>query len=90
MQCSEGDVVGAHTVLKKLWDEGYSCMDILGTLFKVCKSAPLAEPVKLEFIKEIGFCHMRVADGLNTYLQLAGLVARLSQRKLDTTPTQSY
>jgi hypothetical protein len=27
--------VGAHLVVKKLWDQGYSCMDILGTLFKV-------------------------------------------------------
>jgi hypothetical protein len=35
MKCSEGDVVGAHLVVKKLWDQGYSCMDILGTLFKV-------------------------------------------------------
>jgi replication factor C subunit 2/4 len=55
----------------------------------VTKSAPLPEPLKLEYIKEIGFAHMRVADGLNTYLQLAGLVARLAMRKLDATPTHS-
>jgi len=56
---------------------------------QVTKSAPLPEPLKLEYIKEIGFAHMRVADGLNTYLQLAGLVARLSQRQLDSTPSRS-
>ena len=35
------------------------------------------EEVKLEFIKEIGFCHMRVLDGLDSLMQLSGLVAKL-------------
>ena len=29
------------------------------------------------FLQEIGFTHMRVAEGVNTLLQLSGLVARL-------------
>ena len=33
--------------------------------------------MKLEFIKEIGFCHMRVLDGLDSLMQLSGLVAKL-------------
>jgi len=56
----------------------------------VCKSSTLLpEPLKLEYIKEIGFAHMRISDGLNTYLQLAGLVARLSKRKLGAVPSPS-
>jgi replication factor C subunit 2/4 len=86
VSCTEGDLTSGLGVVRKLWDEGYSCMDIIGTLFKVCKSAPIPEAVKLEYIKEIGFAHMRVADGLNSYLQLAGLVSRLAKRKLDSTP----
>jgi replication factor C subunit 2/4 len=46
LKCSLGDVVGAHLVVKALWDQGYSCMDILGTLFKVTPrhaSAPLKD-----------------------------------------------
>ena len=39
--------------------------------------AELPEELKLEFIKDIGFCHMRVLDGLDTMLQLQGLVAKL-------------
>ena len=42
----------------------------------------MPEAEKLEFIKEIGFTHMRISEGLNTYLQLAGLLARLCKRKL--------
>ena len=37
----------------------------------------MPEELKLDFIKEIGFCHMRVLDGLDSLLQLNGLVAKL-------------
>lgn len=40
--------------------------------------ADMNEVQKLEFIREIGFTHMRIAEGLNTQLQLMGCVARLS------------
>lgn len=89
VKCTEGDIIGAHAVVRSLWDQGYSCMDIIGTLFKVCKAADIPEALKLEYIKEIGFAHMRIADGLNTYLQLAGLIARLAKRRLDTGPVAS-
>jgi replication factor C subunit 2/4 len=39
----------------------------------------LNEPLKLEFIREIGFSHMRISEGLDTELQLLGCVARLCQ-----------
>ena len=38
----------------------------------------IPETIKLEFIREIGFTHMRIAEGLNTKLQLLGCVARLA------------
>lgn len=57
---------------------GYSSHDIISTMFKVTKTIPsLSEHTKLEFIREIGFTHMRVLEGLQTYLQLAGCVAKL-------------
>ena len=47
-------------------------------MFRVTKTIPsLSEHAKLEFIKEIGFTHMRVLDGVQTLLQLSGCVARL-------------
>jgi replication factor C subunit 2/4 len=33
---------------------------------------------KLDYIREIGFTHMRVSEGLNSPLQIVGCVARLS------------
>ena len=44
---------------------------------RLTKNAEMNEEIKLEFIKEIGFCHMRVLDGLDTLLQLNGLCGKL-------------
>ena len=52
-------------------------MDIIGTFFRVCKNYNMPEYLKLEFIREVGFCHMRVGDGVSSLLQLSGLLAKL-------------
>ncbi|KAK8200912.1 replication factor C subunit 4 [Zalaria obscura] len=67
-------------------DLGYSCHDIISTMFKVTKTIPsLSEHSKLEFIKEIGFTHMRILEGVQTYLQLSGCIAKLC--KLNMKPS---
>ncbi|KAJ3895535.1 P-loop containing nucleoside triphosphate hydrolase protein [Lentinula edodes] len=73
--CTEGKVDSAMDRLTDLWDNGYSAVDIVVTIFRVVKTMP--EYTKLEYIKEIGFTHMRILEGVGTILQLAGLVARL-------------
>ncbi|KAF2225154.1 P-loop containing nucleoside triphosphate hydrolase protein [Elsinoe ampelina] len=76
--CYEMKIDEALDTLKELWDLGYSCHDIISTMFKVTKTIPqLSEHSKLEFIKEIGFTHMRILEGVQTYLQLSGCVAKL-------------
>ena len=56
----------------------YSSHDIISSMFKVTKTIPsLSEHTKLEFVREIGFTHMRILEGMQTYLQLAGCVAKL-------------
>ncbi|KAL7753000.1 replication factor C subunit 4 [Sorochytrium milnesiophthora] len=44
---------------------------------------PVAEYVKLEYLKEIGMCHMRVVEGTQSLLQLSGLLARLCRVSMD-------
>ncbi|EUC33452.1 hypothetical protein COCVIDRAFT_107404 [Bipolaris victoriae FI3] len=76
--CHEQRIDDALASLKELWDLGYSCHDIISTMFKVTKTIDtLSEHAKLEFIKEIGFTHMRILEGVQTLLQLSGCVARL-------------
>lgn len=40
----------------------------------------MPEALKLEYLREIGFSHMKIADGVNSMLQLLGLISRLSQK----------
>ena len=79
-RCAQGDTRGAVTQMQGLWQSGYSASDIIGTTFRVTKAhTGLPEALKLEYLREIGFCHMRIAEGVSTLLQLLGLVARLSK-----------
>ena len=71
------DFESANDIVEELWQKGYCGLDVVGTLFRLAKLYPMSEELKLEFIKEIGFTHMRVLDGLDSLLQLNGLVAKL-------------
>jgi replication factor C subunit 2/4 len=57
--------------------QGYAAIDVVSTLFRVCKTGEMDPALKLAFAKEIGFAHLRIANGLDTSLQLSGLVAKL-------------
>jgi len=67
----------ANAVVEQLWSAGYCGLDIVGTFFRIVKFQPMDEELKLNFIKEIGFCHMRILDGLDSLLQLSGLIGKL-------------
>ena len=78
--CYEGKIDAATDNLKELWDLGYSCHDIISTMFRVTKTMPtLSEHAKLEYTREIGFTHMRILEGVQTYIQLSGCLARLTK-----------
>lgn len=49
----------------------------MSNIFRVCKTLDAPEDTRLALIREIGLTHMRVADGLSSPLQLAGLLARM-------------
>lgn len=109
--CSAGNVKEALASIKELWDQGYSALDIVTTLFRVVKSySNLDEGTKLEYIKvgcprdhppeigdvpvlsrscqtllmfifvnvkEIGFAHMHILEGVQSLVQLYGLVSKM-------------
>lgn len=78
--CAEARIDEAYEGMRGLCDMGYSASDIITILFRVVRnSASLNEFVKLEYIRNIGFCHMRIGDGVNSRLQLSGLLADLCQ-----------
>jgi replication factor C subunit 2/4 len=76
---TEGKMKDAQDIIMGLWSAGYAATDIIQTLFKVTRAYDMPEPLKLDMLREIGFSHMRIAQGLNTQLQLLGCVARMTQ-----------
>jgi len=83
-RCLSGDITEAHKSMVSLWNAGYSAVDILTTIFRVVKNYDMQEYMKLEFIREVGFTHMKAAAGVSSLLQLGGLVARLCLLKKET------
>jgi len=76
--CQKSDIDTAMEKIQELWDQGYSAIDVVVTVFRVVKASDkMPEYTKLEFIKEIGWTHMRVLEGVGTLVQLGGLMARL-------------
>ncbi|UZJ51799.1 hypothetical protein CBS101457_001119 [Exobasidium rhododendri] len=82
--CYKGDVDQAMENLDDVWNQGYAAVDIVTTIFRVVKTMDsIPEAMKLDFIKEIGFTHMRILEGVSTVIQLGGLMARLCKMRLD-------
>ncbi|XP_065587785.1 replication factor C subunit 2 [Cyrtonyx montezumae] len=78
--CINANIDEAYKILAHLWRLGYSPEDVIGNIFRVCKTFQMPEYLKLEFIKEIGYTHMKIAEGVNSLLQMSGLLARLCQK----------
>ena len=79
-RCQAGDVDAALDKLEHLWSLGYASLDIITTLFRVVRTMDtLPEARQLEYIREIGWTHMRTLEGVATFLQLSALVARLAK-----------
>ncbi|KAI8782918.1 replication factor C subunit 2-like [Biomphalaria glabrata] len=81
--CVLGHLDDAYKVMAHLWRLGYSAEDIITIVFRVCKNHSMPEYLKLEFIKEIGYTHMRFAEGVQSLLQMSGLLARLCRKSAE-------
>lgn len=81
--CQRGMVDDALVEVNKLWDQGYSAVDIVTTIFRVTKGMEeLPEVIKLDFIREIGWTHMRILEGVGTLVQLGALIARMCRMSI--------
>lgn len=72
-----GDIHKSYKIMAKLWRLGYAAEDIIGNIFRVCKRMEMPEKLKLNYIREIGETHMMIINGLNSLLQMSGLLAKL-------------
>jgi replication factor C subunit 2/4 len=82
--CYKGNIDAAMEKLDEIWNQGYAAVDIITTIFRVVKTIDtIPEAVKLDYIKEIGWTHMRILEGVSTQIQLGGLLARLAKMHHD-------
>ena len=49
--CTKGNIDEAYKTIAHLWRMGYSALDIITNIFRVCKNMQMAEYLKLEYIK---------------------------------------
>lgn len=76
--CAVGSSTKAQDGLAKIVTDGFSPLDIVTTFFRVTKGRnELGEQMQLEFIKVIGMAQVGVLNGVDSYLQLSAMVARL-------------
>ncbi|XP_075261777.1 replication factor C subunit 2-like [Convolutriloba macropyga] len=75
--CTKSEVNEAYKILNHLWKLGYSSEDLITSVFRVCKGHQMDEMLKLDFIKEIGFTHMRICSGVSSLLQMTGMISKL-------------
>lgn len=83
--CREGALEKAMAGLDSLWSLGYAPVDIISTFFRVVKfmgKDRIDESMQLDYIREIGLCHMRILEGVTSKLQLSSLLASLTMRSL--------
>eukprot|EP01095_Lingulamoeba_sp_RSL-Kostka_P015143 TRINITY_DN686_c0_g3_i1.p1 TRINITY_DN686_c0_g3~~TRINITY_DN686_c0_g3_i1.p1 ORF type:complete len:338 (+),score=87.97 TRINITY_DN686_c0_g3_i1:98-1111(+) len=75
--CVADELGEALRGLTKLMRAGYCTLDVITAFFKVVKNFDMIEYLRLEYIKEIGFTHMKILNGINSQLQLSAFLARL-------------
>lgn len=81
--CQSGNIDVALEKLQGIWDLGFSAVDIVTNMFRVVKTMDsIPEFSRLEMLKEIGQTHMIILEGVQTLLQLSGLVCRLAKSQM--------
>lgn len=76
-KCLKGELESAHWDIMGLCNHGYAASDIVTTVFRVVRGMQLEEFMKLEYLREIGYAQMRVAEGVHSRLQMSGMLAKL-------------
>jgi replication factor C subunit 2/4 len=77
--CLDAQFSEACEALRVLWVQGYSPLDIIGSLYKVVTNYTMNEHMQLKYLKELAVLRMRLLDGVCTLLQVHGCLARLCE-----------
>lgn len=78
--CLKSNLDGAENNLSHLYKLGYCTEDIVSSMFRVVKSYKMPEYTKLEYLKQIGITQIRIVQGVNSMLQMKGLISHFVQK----------
>lgn len=71
----------AEKYLRHLYNLGYCTEDIVSSMFRVVKTFKnISEFQKLEYLKQIGIVQIRVVQGVNSMLQMKGLISHFIKK----------
>lgn len=74
--CRQRKLNEAEKALVELYRLGYCTEDIVSSMFRVVKTnKKLQEFERLEYLKQIGIVQIRVVQGVNSMLQMKGLIS---------------
>ncbi|CAO2831949.1 unnamed protein product [Amaranthus hypochondriacus] len=74
----KGKFASACTDLNQLYEIGYSPVDIFTALYDALRNYDMPEFLKLEISKEAGSVGTRIAEAVDSYPLLCGLLAKVS------------
>lgn len=78
--CMKRKLDDAIKSLTNLYSLGYCTEDIVGSMFKVVKSYNMPDYTKLEYLKQIGLVQIRIVQGVNSMLQMKGLISHFVKK----------
>lgn len=81
--CLKRNLDEAEKCLANLYKLGYCTEDIVSSMFRVVKSYNMPEYTKLEFLKQIGISQIRIVQGVNSMLQMKGLISHFVKKSAE-------
>lgn len=82
-RCLKRNLKEAEDGLVHLYKLGYCTEDIVSSMFRVVKSFNMPEYTKLEYLKQIGIAQLRVIQGVNSLLQMKGLISHFIKKSTE-------
>lgn len=81
--CMKRKLDDAESALSNLYILGYCTEDIVSSMFRVVKSYNMPEYTKLEYLKQIGVAQIRIVQGVNSMLQMKGLISHFVKKSTE-------
>jgi replication factor C subunit 2/4 len=78
--CEKRDIKKAINEAITLYNSGYSTLDIVNTILNECRNCDIKEETKFLFIKEIGDAYYNMTNGIDSIIQLTGLISKMCEK----------